>query len=94
MSEVTKTFFSASFGKQPLLDNDVFNHVTTDDGNKVLHLNLSRNLTTKKKRHMYYFLRISKTSIWMDSLTQAPSQAPILKQIQRKSKSYQAISKQ
>ena len=54
-SELTKTLFSASHGKQPLLDADVFNHLTTDEGNNVAYLNLSTNLTLKKKRHMYYF---------------------------------------
>ena len=55
MSELTKTLFSASPGKQPLLDNDVFNHLTTDEGNNIMYLNFSTNLTLKKKRHMYYF---------------------------------------
>ena len=54
-SELTNTLFSASPGKQPLLDADVFNHLTTDEGNNVAYLNLSTNLTLKKKRHMYYF---------------------------------------
>ena len=54
-SELTNTLFSASPGKQPLLDDDVFNHLTTDEGNNVAYLNLSTNLTLKKKRHMYYF---------------------------------------
>ena len=40
---------------KPLLDNDVFNHLTTDEGNNIMYLNLSTNLTLKKKRHMYYF---------------------------------------
>ena len=55
MSGLTKTLFKASPGKQPLLDNDVFNHLTTDEGNNIMYLNLSTNLTLKKKRHMYYF---------------------------------------
>ena len=55
MSRLTKTLFNASPGKQPLLDNDVFNHLTTDEGNNIMYLNLSTNLTLKKKRHMYYF---------------------------------------
>ena len=55
-SELTNTLFSESSGKQPLLDADVFNHLTTDEGNNVAYLNLSTNLTLKKKRHMYYFL--------------------------------------
>ena len=55
MSGLTKTLFNASPGKQPLLDNDVFNHLTTDEGNNIMYLNLSTNLTLKKKRHMYYF---------------------------------------
>ena len=42
-------------GKQPLPDNDVFSHLTTDEGNNIMYLNLSTNLTLKKKRHMYYF---------------------------------------
>ena len=54
-SELTNTLFSASPGKQPLLDADVFNHLTTDEGNNVAYLNLSSNLTLKKKRDMYYF---------------------------------------
>ena len=54
-SELTNTLFSASPGKQPLLDADVFNHLTTDEGNNVAYLNLYTNLTLKKKRHMYYF---------------------------------------
>ena len=54
-SELTKTLFCASPGKQPLLDNDVFNHLTTDEGKNIMYLNLSTNLTLKKKRHMYYF---------------------------------------
>ena len=52
MSGLTKTLFNASPGKQPLLDNDVFNHLTTDEGNNIMYLNLSTNLTLKKKRHM------------------------------------------
>ena len=55
MSGLTKTLFNASPGKQPLLDNDVFNHLTTDEGNNIMYLNLLTNLTLKKKRHMYYF---------------------------------------
>ena len=55
MSELTKTLFCASPGKQPLLDNDVFNHLTTDEGNNIMYLNLSTNLTLKKKRHINYF---------------------------------------
>ena len=55
MSGLTKTLFNASPGKQPLLDNDVSNHLTTDEGNNNMYLNLSTNLTLKKKRHMYYF---------------------------------------
>ena len=55
ISELTKTLFCASPGKQLLLDNDVFNHLTTDEGNNIMYLNLSTNLTLKKKRHMYYF---------------------------------------
>ena len=55
MSELTKALYCASPGKQPLLDNDVFNHLTTDEGNKIMYLNLSTNLTLKKKSHMYYF---------------------------------------
>ena len=54
-SELTNTLFSASPGKQPLLDAEVINHLTTDEGNNVAYLNLSTNLTLKKKRHMYYF---------------------------------------
>ena len=54
-SGLTTTLFCASPGKQPLLDNDVFNHLTTDEGNNIMYLNLSTNLTLKKKRHMYYF---------------------------------------
>ena len=54
-SELTKTLFCASPGKQPFLDNDVSNHLTTDEGNNIMYLNLSTNLTLKKKRHMYYF---------------------------------------
>ena len=52
MSGLTKTLFNASPGKQPLLDNVVFNHLTTDEGNNIMYLNLSTNLTLKKKRHM------------------------------------------
>ena len=48
-SELTKTLFCASSGKQPLLDNDVFNHLTIDEGNNIMDLNLSTNLTLKKK---------------------------------------------
>ena len=56
MSGLTKTLFNASPGKQHLLDNDVSNHLTTDEGNNNnMYLNLSTNLTLKKKRHMYYF---------------------------------------
>ena len=55
MSGLTKTLFNASPGKQPLLDNDVFNHLTTDEGNNIMYLNLSTNLTLKKKRHINYF---------------------------------------
>ena len=55
LSGLAKTLFNASPGKQPLLDNDVFNHLTTDEGNNIMYLNLSTNLTLKKKRHMYYF---------------------------------------
>ena len=55
MSGITKTFFNASPGKQPLFDNDVFNPLTTDEGNNIMYLNFSTNLTLKKKRHMYYF---------------------------------------
>ena len=55
ISKLTKTLFCASPGKQPLLDNDVFNHLTTDEGNNIMYLNLSTNLTLKKKRHTYYF---------------------------------------
>ena len=51
-SELTKTLFSASPGKQHLLDNDVFNHLTTDESNSIMYLNLSTNLTLKKKRQM------------------------------------------
>ena len=54
-SDLTKTLFNPSPGKQSLLDNDVFNHLTTDEGNNVMYLNHSTNLTLKKKRHMYYF---------------------------------------
>ena len=54
-SQLTNTLFSEYSGKQPLLDADVFNHLTTDEGNNVAYLNLSTNLTLKKKRHMYYF---------------------------------------
>ena len=54
-SELTNNLFDASPGKQPLLDADVFNHLTTDEGNNVAYLNLSTNLTLKKKRHIYYF---------------------------------------
>ena len=54
-SELTKTLFSASPGKQPLIDANVFNHLTTDEGNNVAYLKFSTNLTLKKKRHMYYF---------------------------------------
>ena len=52
-SQLTNTLFSEYSGKQPLLDADVFNHLTTDEGNNVAYLNLSTNLTLKKKRHMY-----------------------------------------
>ena len=55
MSGLTTTLFNASPGKQPLLDNDVLNHLTTDEGNNIMYVNLSTNLTLKKKRHMYYF---------------------------------------
>ena len=55
MSGLPETLFIASPGKQQLLDNDVFNHLTTDGGNNIMYLNLSTNLTLKKKRHMYYF---------------------------------------
>ena len=41
--------------KQPLLDNDVFSHLTTDEGSNIMYLNHSLNLTFKKKRHMYVF---------------------------------------
>ena len=54
-SELTKILFCASSGKPPLLDNGVFNHLTTDKGNNIMYLNLSTYLTLKKKRHMYYF---------------------------------------
>ena len=50
MSGLTKTLFNASPGKHLLLDNDVFNHLTTDEGNNIMYLNLSTNLTLKKKR--------------------------------------------
>ena len=53
--KINKTFLCASLGKQPLLDNDVFNHLTTDEGTKVLHYNLSTKLTLKKERHLHYF---------------------------------------
>ena len=49
MSGLTKTLFNASLGKQPLLDNDVFNHLTTDQGNNIMYSNLSTSLTLKKK---------------------------------------------
>ena len=55
MSGLTKTLFNASPGKQLLLDNDVFSHLTTDEVNNIFSFNLSPNLTLKKKRHMYYF---------------------------------------
>ena len=55
MSGLTKTLFSASPGNKILLDNDVFNHLTTDEGNNIMYSNLSTNPTLKKKRHMYYF---------------------------------------
>ena len=54
-SELTKSLFCVSPGKQALRDNDVFNHLTTDEGNNIMYLNLSTNLALKKNRHMYYF---------------------------------------
>ena len=53
--ELPTTLSCASSGKQPFLYNDVFNHLTTDEGNNIMYLNLSTNPTLKKKRHMYYF---------------------------------------
>ena len=47
-SELTNTLFSESSGKQPLLDANVFNHLTTDEGNNVAYLNLLTNLTLKR----------------------------------------------
>ena len=47
-SELTNTLFSASPGKQPLLDADVFNYLTTDEGNNVAYLKLSTNLTLER----------------------------------------------
>ena len=47
MSELTKTLFCASPGKQPLLDNDLFNRLTTDEGNNIVYLHLLINLNFK-----------------------------------------------
>ena len=54
-SELTKTLFSVSPGKQPLLDNLVFNHLTTDEGNNIMYLNLSTNLAHQKETSYVLF---------------------------------------
>ena len=56
MSDIAKTVFCASSEKPLLPGSDVYNHLTTDEGNNIMYLNLSTNLTLKQKRHMYYFL--------------------------------------
>ena len=55
-SELTNTLFSASPGKQPLLDADVFNHFTTDEGNDAAYLNLSTNPYPQKEASYVLFL--------------------------------------
>ena len=84
MSGLTETLFIASPGKQPLLDNEVFNNLTTDEGNNIMFLNLTTNLTLKKNRHMYYFpMAFEKLTlnglIDTDALTSAISEADLNK---------------
>ena len=83
-SELTKTFFCASPGKQPLLENDVFIPLTTDEGINIMYLNLSTNLTLQKETSHVLF-----PHGLIHSLIQAPSPAPSLKQISTKLNFYQ-----
>ena len=47
-SELTKTLFSASPGKQPLVDANVFNHLTTDEGNNFAYQKFPQTLPSKR----------------------------------------------
>ena len=61
-SELTKALFSASPGKQPLLDNDVFNHLTTDEVNNILYLNLPTNVTLEQTPYVQFPHRFQKVN--------------------------------
>ena len=40
--------------KQPLLDEDILNHIQFDQDSNLSHIPISTSLTLKRKRHMYY----------------------------------------
>ena len=40
--------------KQPLLDDDIANHIKFDKERNLSYLQISNSLTLKRKRHMYY----------------------------------------
>ena len=46
--------FSCNEQKQPLLDEDISNHIQFDQKRNLSYLPMSTSLTLKRKRHMYY----------------------------------------
>ena len=48
------SIFSCNEQKQPLLDEDVSNHIQFDQERNLSYLPMSTSLTLKRKRHMYY----------------------------------------
>ena len=46
--------FSCNEPKQPLLDEDITNHIQFDQERNLSYLLMSTSLTLKRKRHMYY----------------------------------------
>ena len=64
-SELTKSHFSASSGKQPRLDNDVFNPLTTNEGNN-MYLELCTNftlITQKETSHVLLIMDFEKLTL-------------------------------
>ena len=55
---ITNTFetinSSRNEPKQPLLDDEIVNHIQFDRQRKLSYLPISTSLTLKRKRHMYY----------------------------------------
>ena len=62
MSGLTKSLLNASPGKPPLLDNDVFDHLTTNEGNNIMYSNLNKPNPQEETSYVIFLHGFRKTN--------------------------------